>query len=159
MGCSALYIVLVLSNDTLAQCFFGFMAGMSASASVALLIERGSALLLARALHRQLFPMIMFDSYTTDPFVEEICKMLPLLLVLLIPRVRIRLGISDIVVICAALGSGFGFTESRGYDGDLRDEMIDVRRAQPTPIRSPAEGSWSVKSSLHKCLCGCYAKN
>ena len=88
---------------------FGFVAGMSASASAALLTERGSAVLFAAALHRTLSSITVFDSYTLDPIVEELCKVLPLLLVLLIPRVRTRLGFSDIVLICAALGSGFRF--------------------------------------------------
>ena len=91
---------------------FGFVAGMSASASAAILIERGSAFLFAAALHRSLSSVPLSDSYTSDPIIEEFCKVLPFLLVLLIPRVRTRLGFSDIVVMCAALGSGFAFTET-----------------------------------------------
>jgi RsiW-degrading membrane proteinase PrsW (M82 family) len=112
-GAVQLFILSSLSRTTSwRSILFGFVAGMSANASVALVIERGSALLFAALLHRPLFPTMMMDSYTLDPFVEEFCKVLPLLVVLLIPRVRIRLGFLDIVVICAALGSGFGFTES-----------------------------------------------
>lgn len=112
-GAVQLFILSSLSRTTRwRSILFGFIAGMSASASAAILIERASTLFFAAALHRPLSSVPLARSYTSDPIVEEFCKVLPLLLVLLIPRVRTRLGFSDIVVICAALGSGFGFTES-----------------------------------------------
>ena len=111
-GAVQLFVLSSLSRTTLwRSILFGFIAGMAASASAALLTERGCALLFAAALHRPLSSITVFDSYTLDPIVEEFCKVLPLLLVLFIRRVRTRLTFSDAVVICAALGSGFGFTE------------------------------------------------
>lgn len=55
---------------------FGLVAGMSASVSIAILIERGCAFLFAAALRRPLSSITAFDSYTVDPIVEEFCKVL-----------------------------------------------------------------------------------
>jgi hypothetical protein len=49
--------------------------------------------------------------YTVDPFLEEIGKLLPLILLMILPRTRYRFGLSDSLVLGAALGAGFGFAE------------------------------------------------
>jgi len=49
--------------------------------------------------------------YTVDPFLEEIGKLLPLILLMVLPRTKYRLGLSDSLVLGAALGAGFGFAE------------------------------------------------
>jgi hypothetical protein len=56
--------------------------------------------------------VITSGSYLLDPLVEEIAKPLPLVVLMLVPRVRKSLTRTDIVVLCTALGSGFGFVEA-----------------------------------------------
>jgi len=51
-------------------------------------------------------------AYTVSPFIEELVKLFPLLLILCWSRVRERMGITDIVLLGAALGAGFGFAEN-----------------------------------------------
>ena len=50
-------------------------------------------------------------AYTVSPFIEELIKLLPLILILCWKKVRDRLGVTDILLIGAALGAGFGFAE------------------------------------------------
>ncbi len=50
-------------------------------------------------------------SYTVDPFIEEALKLLPLVLLMLIPAVRRQWSLTDCVLIAAAVGSGYGLAE------------------------------------------------
>jgi RsiW-degrading membrane proteinase PrsW (M82 family) len=89
-----------------------FIVGFSACALATLAIEAGWAKLLATLSGHSLSSTKLVDAYTSDPFVEEICKALPLLLVLAIARVRRQLGLADAMLMGAALGCGFGFVEN-----------------------------------------------
>ncbi|MBB5874551.1 hypothetical protein F4553_007985 [Allocatelliglobosispora scoriae] len=52
-------------------------------------------------------------SYTMDPFIEELAKIAPLaLLVLLHKRIRAQWGLTDYVLVAAAIGSGFTLAEA-----------------------------------------------
>ena len=57
------------------------------------------------------FTLVETAGYTVDPFLEEIGKLLPLILLMVLPRTKYRLGLSDSLIIGAALGAGFGFAE------------------------------------------------
>ena len=65
--------------------------------------------------------VVRVASYTLDPFIEELVKVLPLaLMILLIPNVRRQLSMTDCVLIGAAAGSGFGLAENLfRYSGDV----------------------------------------
>lgn len=89
-----------------------FISGLSASAGVALLAERGCASILARLLDLPVATVIASAAYLQDPVIEEIVKPLPLLILLAFRRVRQDFTCADMVVMAAALGSGFGFIEA-----------------------------------------------
>ena len=50
-------------------------------------------------------------AYTVDPFIEEALKLLPLVLLMLIPAIRRQWSLTDCVLIAAAVGSGYGLAE------------------------------------------------
>ena len=50
--------------------------------------------------------------YTLDPVIEELVKLAPLVLVWwLVPRVRRQWGYTDVLLVAAGVGSGFGLAE------------------------------------------------
>lgn len=89
-----------------------FLAGMAASFAITLLAELALTALATDETGPAFREIVRAAGYGVDPLVEEICKLLPLLGLILIARVRGALGFTDIVVISAALGAGFGFMES-----------------------------------------------
>ncbi|MGW5468126.1 RNase A-like domain-containing protein [Streptomyces chartreusis] len=85
---------------------------------------------------RSLVSVVNTTGYTVAPWVEELLKVTPLLLAGLSPRVRRQWGLTDFVVVGAALGAGFGLLEAVLRFG------LDVDRAIPR-----GEG-WIVPDSL-----------
>ncbi|MGW6732633.1 RNase A-like domain-containing protein [Streptomyces sp. NPDC055013] len=85
---------------------------------------------------RSLVTVVNTTSYTVAPWVEELLKVSPLLLAGLSPRVRRQWGLTDFVVVGAALGAGFGLLEAVLRFG------LDADRAIPR-----GEG-WIVPDSL-----------
>lgn len=70
---------------------------------------------------RSLVTVVNTTSYTVAPWVEELLKVSPLLLAGLSLRVRRQWGLTDFVVVGAALGAGFGLLEAVlrfGLDAD-----------------------------------------
>ena len=60
---------------------------------------------------KAVFDLTGVASYTVDPFIEEAMKLLPLLVLLLIPAIRRQWSVTDCLLIAAASGSGFGLAE------------------------------------------------
>lgn len=79
------------------------------------------------------------SGYTLDPFIEEIVKILPIILLLAMPRVSRRIGLTDMLVLGAALGAGFGFAEETMRliywipQGGLRWDVTRQAWALPIP--------------------------
>ncbi|WP_405671981.1 RNase A-like domain-containing protein [Streptomyces sp. NBC_01530] len=70
---------------------------------------------------QSLLTVVNTTSYTVAPWVEELIKFSPLLLAGLSPKVRRQWGLTDFVVLGAALGAGFGLLEAvlrYGLDAD-----------------------------------------
>ncbi len=55
--------------------------------------------------------LVRIASYTVDPFVEELIKLLPLTLLVMVPTFRRQWSLTDFVLIAAATGAGFGLAE------------------------------------------------
>ncbi|MGW6959805.1 PrsW family glutamic-type intramembrane protease [Streptomyces chartreusis] len=85
---------------------------------------------------QSLVTVVNTTSYTVAPWVEELLKVTPLLLAGLSLRVRRQWGLTDFVVVGAALGAGFGLLEAVLRFG------LDADRAIPR-----GEG-WIVPDSL-----------
>ncbi|MFI6440001.1 RNase A-like domain-containing protein [Streptomyces sp. NPDC050759] len=70
---------------------------------------------------QSLVSVVNTTSYTVAPWVEELIKVSPLLLAGMSPKVRRQWGLTDFVVVGAALGAGFGLLEAVlrfGLDAD-----------------------------------------
>jgi len=87
-------------------------AGLYACAPVAVLLELAWTRPVASVTGAPLSDIMRMASYTTDPFMEEFVKVLPLAILLVVVRViRRQWSITDCVLVGAALGSGFGLAE------------------------------------------------
>ncbi|MEV6031478.1 PrsW family glutamic-type intramembrane protease [Nonomuraea sp. NPDC052116] len=51
-------------------------------------------------------------SYTVDPFIEEVVKVIPLAVAAWVVRRRLRWGLTDHLLLGAALGAGFALLEA-----------------------------------------------
>src|SRR5689334_17085542 len=56
--------------------------------------------------------VVRVAGYTVDPFVEEVVKVLPLLVLAWHARTRLQWGFTDYLLLGAATGAGFGLLEA-----------------------------------------------
>ncbi len=88
-GTVQLFVISSLSRTSrLRTLLFAFIAGLAASTFAVLLVEFCWTQLFAAVTQQSFSSVATSASYTLDPFIEEIGKVLPLFLILLIPRVR-----------------------------------------------------------------------
>ncbi|MBE8478176.1 PrsW family glutamic-type intramembrane protease [Streptomyces justiciae] len=85
---------------------------------------------------QSLVTVVNTTGYTVAPWVEELLKATPLLLAGLSLKVRRQWGLTDFVVMGAALGAGFGLLEAVLRFG------LDADRAMPR------DGGWIIPDSL-----------
>ncbi len=88
-----------------------FSAGVFGCTVLTIAVQLGWIRLAAAATGQSVDAVTTFGGYTFDPFAEELLKLLPLAAVFVIPRLRAQLGVTDAVLLAAAIGSGFGLTE------------------------------------------------
>jgi len=70
--------------------------------------------------------LVRIASHTLDPFVEELMKLLPLTLLLLVPTFRRQWSFTDFVLIGAATGAGFGLAEDLYRFGGSADRAEGI---------------------------------
>ncbi|MFG1672241.1 RNase A-like domain-containing protein [Streptomyces sp. Y7] len=120
-----------LSTVLLALAVGGYGCGVAAA-----LAQLAYTRVYAEQSGQSLVTVVNTTGYTVAPWVEELLKVTPLLLAGLSVRVRRQWGLSDFVVVGAALGAGFGLLEAVLRFG------LDAGRAIPR-----GEG-WIVPDSL-----------
>ncbi|MER5444871.1 PrsW family glutamic-type intramembrane protease [Streptomyces sp. NPDC002764] len=113
-----------------------FAVGVYGCGVVTALVELAYTRLYADRTGRSLVAVVNTTGYTVAPWVEELIKVSPLLLAGLSVKVRRQWGLTDFVVLGAALGGGFGLLE-----GVLR-YGLDADRA------IPRGGGWIIPDSL-----------
>jgi RsiW-degrading membrane proteinase PrsW (M82 family) len=96
--------------------------GLFACAPLAVLLQTVWIRTAASATGVYIGSVVRTASYTVDPFMEEILKLLPLLMLLRMPAVRRQWSVTDCVLIAAATGSGFGLAESLYRLGSAPDQ-------------------------------------
>jgi hypothetical protein len=101
-------------------------AGLSACGVAALLLEYLSTRGFAAVSGTSLSDTVRTASYTIDPFIEELSKVAPLLVVGLHLRARWQWGLSDYVLLGAGLGAGFGLLEALLRFSDVGSGAITV---------------------------------
>jgi len=70
--------------------------------------------------------LVRAASYTLDPFLEELMKLLPLVLLLLVPTFKRQWSFTDLVLIGAATGAGFGLAEDLYRFGGSADRAEGI---------------------------------
>jgi RsiW-degrading membrane proteinase PrsW (M82 family) len=92
--------------------FLGVAVGLYACAPFALLLQltwiHSAAWLTGTPAH----VLVEVGAYSIDPFIEEIVKVLPIVVLLALPAIRRQWSITDCVLVGAALGAGFGLAEN-----------------------------------------------
>lgn len=133
--------LLVLSAPTrslrVSTVLVGIAVGVYGCGVAAALAELASTRGVAEATGASLTEAVKAASYTVDPVIEELVKLAPLLLMAWNVRIRRQAGLTDYVVLGAALGAGFGLLEAVARYG------LDAGRAIPHPA-----GGWAVPDSL-----------
>ena len=111
--------------------------GLYACAPAAILLQVAWTRLVARLTGEQLFELVRVGSYTLDPLIEELVKVMPLVaLIVIIPAVRRQWSVADCILIGAATGSGFGLAEDLfRYSGAVNRSM-------------PVNGGWQLAVNL-----------
>lgn len=89
-----------------------FAIGLSSALALTLAIEYALADYMGGNDPSIFMNAVRANSYGADPILEEAIKILPLALLLLFPTIRQRLNMTDMVVIAAATGAGFGLAEA-----------------------------------------------
>jgi len=111
------------------------MAGLYACAPAAALLQiswtRSAAWMTGGSTHH----MVGMAAYTIGPFIEELVKVLPVSVLLMIPTIRRQWSITDCVLAGAAAGSGFGLAENLYRFGASPHQAL------------PIHGGWSLATS------------
>ncbi|WP_143645223.1 PrsW family glutamic-type intramembrane protease [Streptomyces antioxidans] len=133
--------LLALSSPTrsvrMSTVLLAIAAGVYGAGVAAALLELAYTRGVAEATGESLTEVVKSASYAVDPVIEELMKLAPLLFVAWNVRIRRQWGLTDYVVLGAALGAGFGLLEAVARYG------LDADRAIPHPT-----GGWAVPDSL-----------
>ncbi len=87
-------------------------AGVYGCGVLAVVVEYAWTHLRADATGVPIYQVVATASYTVDPFVEEIAKVVPLVLLAWGARARWQRGLTDYLLLGAATGAGFGLAEA-----------------------------------------------
>lgn len=117
------------------------MAGAYACGAIALIGELGWTHLVALITGDRLHEVIRTASHTVDPFIEELAKVLPLILIaLLARRLHKQWGVTDYLLLGAAIGTGFAWTEAMlRFAGDASKALADSSGGFLLPSLSPPQ--------------------
>ncbi|MFC7619196.1 PrsW family glutamic-type intramembrane protease [Microlunatus sp. GCM10028923] len=117
------------------------MAGAYACGAVALIGELGWTHLVALITGEPLYEVIKTASHTVDPFIEELVKVLPLILIaLLARRLQKQWGVTDYLLLGAAIGTGFAWMEAMlRFAGDASQAFADSSGGFLLPSLAPPQ--------------------
>ncbi len=105
----------------------GIAAGLYGCGLLAVLLELGWTSLYAGLSGSSRSDVVQVASYTVDPVIEEVVKVLPLLLAWLLARRLARgLGLVDHLILGGAFGAGFGLLESVMRWGSVRTMAMSI---------------------------------
>lgn len=108
--------------------------GLYACAPLAVLMETSWIHVAAWLTGTPAYQLVKIASYTADPFVEEVVKVLPVVVLLTIPAIRRQLSITDCVLLGAAGGAGFG----------LAEELYRFGADSPSALWNATFGGWML---------------
>jgi hypothetical protein len=113
-----------------------FLAGFYVCGPLALFVQYAWTTLYVTFTDASLRDTVLTGGYTVDPFVEELAKVAPLVLVLVWGIGRHRWTLTDCILIAAASGAGFGLIE------DI------LRYGQAAGRALPGENGWTLTTNI-----------
>ncbi|MEM7340198.1 MAG: hypothetical protein AAF467_16190, partial [Actinomycetota bacterium] len=145
MVLAALYGVLQLAilgsaarSVRLSTLLLALGAGAYGSAVASVLVQFAVTRLIGLGVDTRMTQIVNVAGYTTNPFIEEGFKVAPLLLVGLWPTVRRQWGLTDYVLVGAAIGAGFGLLEAVMRFGTIAGE----------PTFAASDGWWVMHNLI-----------
>ena len=120
MVCAAVYAVVqlcvlgsVTRSSRISTGLLAIVTGFFGCGAVVLLAELAFTRTVSSITGSSLSEVVETASYTVDPFIEEIVKILPLLLIAVVClRRRVQWGLVDFLILGAGIGSGFALAEA-----------------------------------------------
>lgn len=91
---------------------FAMAAGLYACAPFAVLLMATWTRLVSWMTGASVTMLVESGAYGVDPYIEEMVKLLPLTVLLMVPTIRRQWSVTDCVLTGAASGSGFGLAEA-----------------------------------------------
>ncbi len=101
-------------------------AGLYLCAPVTAALQVALTKILASSMGMSVLEVMRIAGYTLDPFIEELAKVLPLSLLLMVPLFRRQWSFTDCVLIAAATGAGFGLAEDLYRFGGSADHAQSI---------------------------------
>jgi len=101
-------------------------AGLYLCAPVTAALQVALTRLIASSTEMSVSEVVHIAGYTLDPFLEELAKLLPLSLLLMVRVFRRQWSFTDCVLIAAATGAGFGLAEDLYRFGGSADHAQSI---------------------------------
>jgi RsiW-degrading membrane proteinase PrsW (M82 family) len=101
-------------------------AGLYLCAPATVALQVALTRIAASSLGMSVPEVVSIAGYTLDPFIEELTKVVPLSLLLLVPLFRRQWSFTDCVLIGAATGAGFGLAEDLYRFGGSADHAQSI---------------------------------
>jgi RsiW-degrading membrane proteinase PrsW (M82 family) len=101
-------------------------AGLYLCAPVTAALQVALTRIVASSMDMSVPELVHVAGYTLDPFVEELAKILPLSLLLMVPLFKRQWSFTDCVLIGAATGAGFGLAEDLYRFGGSADHAQSI---------------------------------
>ncbi|HEY9290568.1 MAG TPA: PrsW family glutamic-type intramembrane protease [Microlunatus sp.] len=120
MVCAAVYAVVQLvvlgslaRSSRISTALLAIVTGFFGCGAVVLVAELAYTRTVSLVTGISLSQVVRTASYTVDPFIEEIVKIIPLLLIAVVSlRRRVQWGLVDFLILGAGIGSGFALAEA-----------------------------------------------
>jgi hypothetical protein len=109
-------------------------AGVYGCGLFAVTVQYAWTRLYASASDTPMYQVVDTASYTVDPFVEEVAKVLPLLVLAWSARARLQRGLTDHLLLGAATGAGFGLLEALMRFGSRAGTAVGMPGGWVLPI-------------------------
>ncbi|HEX6322928.1 MAG TPA: PrsW family glutamic-type intramembrane protease [Vicinamibacterales bacterium] len=113
------------------------VVGLFLCAPLAVLLENALAGAFSALTGRSFHAVTTVAGYTVHPAIEEIIRVVPLALLLLVPVARRQLSVTDCVLIGAATGAGFGLAEDLFRFSSAPQQAVSVAGGWIAPFQTP----------------------
>src|SRR5262245_14184871 len=114
--------------------FMAVAIGLYACAPLSVVLEASWIYVASWLTGTSAYQLVKIAAYTADPFIEEVVKVLPVVVLLTIPAARRQWSITDCVLASAATGAGF----------DLAEELYRYGTVSSSAVWNTSFGGWML---------------